>query len=105
VSKTAVLTWELPTTREEGGPLDIAEILHTQVDFSLDGGVNYVEVDKILPAAAQTINAGDLQYGTYFFRFVVADTGGLFSAPLDFPIDIPDDSAPGQVVNVQVTLS
>jgi len=105
MSKTVVLTWELPTTREEGGPLDPSEILNTAVELSLNGGVDYVPLSTIPPIDPQTLSGGDLQFGTYYFRFVVTDVAGLPSLPLDFPVDVPDDSAPGQVVNVQVTLT
>lgn len=105
MSKTVVLTWDLPTTRKEGGPLALDEISNTEVQISLDGGTNFVNLDFVDSIAPQTIQGGDLQFGTYFFRFIVNSTDGQSSDPLDFPVDVPDASVPGQVVNVQVSFS
>jgi hypothetical protein len=105
MTKSVVLTWELPLFREEGAPLPVSEIAHTDIELSLDGGANYVPLNTVLPGDPQTQAGGDLSYGTYWFRFVVEDIAGLRGLPLDFPVDVPDESAPGQVVNVQVTLS
>lgn len=105
MSKSVVLSWELPTSREEGGPLAFSEIRDTQVELSLNGGVDYVPLDTVLPTDLQELSGGDLQYGTYYFKFVVTDIDGLSGAALEFPVAVPDDSAPGQVVNVQVVLS
>ena len=105
MSKSVMLTCDLPTTRKEGGPLALSEIKNTAIDISLDGGSSYVPVTEIVPTEAQSLAAGDFSYGTYYFRFVVTDIADLVGDPYDFQVDVTDDSAPGQVANVQVTWS
>lgn len=105
MSKSVVLTWDLPTTRKEGGVLALVDIADTGVFISLDQGGTFVPLLSVLSTDIQSVAAGDLVFGTYIFRFVVKDIAGLSSDPLDFSVDVPDESAPGTVMNVAVTFS
>lgn len=101
--KTAVVTWQLPTSRESGGPLDIADIQHVEVSLSADLGVNFSILGNVTPLAAQERTIPDLVDGDYVVRLVVVDVNGLRSANVDTSFLI-DTSAPGTVTNVVVDL-
>lgn len=103
--KNIALSWDLPTTRVDGGPLNPTDIAKVEVFVSADQGVNFVLLNTLLPTDTQGAFIPDQDWGTWVFRFIVTDTGAKASLPLDFFVDVPDDSAPGQVVNVQVILS
>lgn len=104
--KTAVINWELPTTRTSGGPLPANEISGTQVALSADGGSTFTVLQNVPAAEVQSITIPDLEVGTWVVRFVVSDTQNRVSAPVTVPFDIVpdvDNSPPNGVVNVQVT--
>ncbi len=105
MTKNIQLTWGLPTTRVAGGPLDSAEILSVEVLISADAGLNYVALVDRLPTEAQELFIPDQDWGEWWFRFIVHTTDNKSSANLDFPVTVPDDSAPETVVNVQVSLT
>lgn len=98
------ISWDLPTTREQGGPLDVSEINYVEVELSADGGANFSPVDQVSPPATD-IQINDLPFGdTYVVRLRVLDQSLRASADVDTPFAVSDDSAPGVVQNVQVTL-
>lgn len=102
---SATFTWTLPTLRESGGPLDPADIDRTEIAMSADDGANFTPTATVVPTDEQTWTVSELVFGDYIVRFVVIDTQGRASTPFDFPFTALDDSAPGTVQNVQVSLS
>ena len=102
--KTALITWDLPTTRESGLPLDPADIQHVEVSLSADLGQNFGVLDTVAPPTLE-LTVPDLEIGDWVTRLVVVDTAGRRSADFDVPFNVPDDTAPGTVVNVNVALS
>jgi len=102
MTTTVNVTWDLPTTRTSGRPLDPALLAGVDVSLSADGGVNFVLTDTILPADVQAVSFPDLVDGDYAIRLVVRLTDGLESAGVDTPI-VLDTAAPEDVANIQVT--
>ena len=76
----AILNWTLPTERENGAPMDVAEIAHTEIEVSADGGANYSS-PVIIPVPTTTFEVADLVAGNYSFRGVVVDIDGRRSQP------------------------
>ena len=96
------VTWNLPTTRVSGNPLDVALIAGVDVSLSADGGTNFVLTDTVLPTVTQEVLYPDLVDGDYVIRLVVRLTTGQMSANVDTPVSL-DTSAPMGVTNVVVT--
>ena len=102
--RNALVTWDLPTTRESGLPLDVADIASVEVELSGDGGANFASLDSVVPPAA-SLEQTELEPGDYIFRLTVVDMVGSGGQPVDAPFNIPDDTPPGSVTNVNVTVS
>jgi len=102
--RDATINWVLPTERESGRPLPLSEIAGTQVSLSADGGANWTQIDTVPAADPQTVSVQDLDNGDWIVRFEVADTDGRIGAPYDHAF-VSDDTAPGQVTNVEVILT
>ncbi len=102
MTTTVTVTWDLPTERVSGNPLDPAEIAGVDVSLSADGGVNFTLTDTVIPADPQTVTYPDLVDGDYAVRLVVRLTGGEQSAGVDTPFQL-DTSAPNDVANIQIT--
>lgn len=102
MTTTVNVSWELPTTRTSGNPLDPALIAAVDVSLSADGGLNFTPTDTVLPTATQTVTYPDLVDGDYAVRLVVRLTTGQVSAGVDTPFQL-DTSAPADVANVQIT--
>ena len=104
--KDVTLTWDLPTTRESGLPVDPADVVSVDVSLSSDGGVNFVLLNTVLAAAIQTLLVGAVPIGDHIFRFRVnALVPAESSANLDVPVNVPDDSPLSTVLNVNVSLA
>jgi hypothetical protein len=104
MTKSAVVTWVLPTNRTSGRPLDLNEVAGVDVWFSADLGANFVILGTVPPGNPQTRAIPDLVDGDYIVRLVVRMIGTLgVSLPVDTPFFI-DTSAPRVVTAVNVTL-
>ena len=101
MEKTINITWDLPTVRESGNPLDPADILGVEV--SLDAGAGFALATTLVPTDPQAWVFPDMVDGDYTVRLVVTGVDGN-SIPVDTAVLI-DTSAPGSVVNVQVSLT
>ena len=102
--RNAIVSYDLPTTRQSGLPLDPADIAGVEVSLSADGGANFAVLDTVAPPAT-SLEQTELEPGDYMFRLIVIDTNGRRGNPVDEPFAIPDDTAPGEVTNVQVQVS
>jgi hypothetical protein len=88
------IQWALPTTRESGKPLAIDAIQHVEISLSADGGANYGVIDLLPPSMLETI-VQDVEPGTWFAQGVVVDTAGRRSAPVTASAIVEDNSPPG----------
>ncbi len=102
--KNATVSWDLPTTRESGLPLDPADIQGVEVSLSADGGTTFSVLNTVAPPDTELL-VPDLEIGDWVFRLAVVDTNGRRSADVDALFNIADETAPSAVVNVQVALS
>lgn len=93
MAKSVNVSWVLPTTRESGKPLDVADIARVELSLSVDG-VNWSAYNTFTPDIFNTV-IPELEIGTWFVQGVVVDTAGKSSAPVVESIAIPDDTAPG----------
>ena len=92
------LTWDHPTTRESGLPLDPADIAETQISMSADGGVNWSPIGFTSFLTHEFVIT-DVEPATYDFRAVTVDTKGEPSAPVDTEVSVLDQSAPSSPTN------
>ena len=102
MAKNVNVSWDLPTTRESGLPLDQADIQHVEVLLSADLGATFTSINNIVPPTTN-ITVPDLDIGDWVFRLIVVDTAGRQSVEVDTPVNVPDETNPSSVVNVQVT--
>lgn len=107
--KTALVTWMLPTTRESGNPLPVAEIAGTDVDLAVaptTGAPVFTNLGTRMPPpnVPQEWTIPDLAAGNWIVRLVLRTVDGG-SATTDTPFVVPDDSNPSPIVTVNVTLS
>lgn len=86
--------WSLPTTRESGRALDPTDIRHVRIEISADGGANFGLIGDFTPDVLETL-VQDLDFGTWTFRGLVADTKGRVSQPVVRSVEIADNSPPG----------
>lgn len=103
--KNATVTWDLPTTRESGGPLPVEEIAGVDVSMSADLGANWTSLGRVAPADVQEMSVNDLAPGDWIFRMTVIDTDGRPSSDVDHPFKIADETAPSPVTNTAVDLT
>lgn len=104
MTKTANITWSLPTTRSNGKPQVLAELDYTVVSFSVNGGLDYAQLDQVAAVATQGVTIPDLVDGDYGVRLRVYDDAGKFGADVD-TLFVIDTSVPGAVTDVQITLT
>ena len=105
MTKNVSVTWDLPTTRQSGLALDLTEIQHVLVAFRVIGAPEFTTLGQVLPTDPQAFAIADVDIGDWELRLVVVDTANRVSAPVDTAFNIPDESPPGVVVNVAITLS
>lgn len=102
MTKTVLVTWDLPTQTKNGNPLDMAAV--SGVEVSLSGGGSFAVATIVPTGDPQEWTFPDLVDGSYVVRLVVKGNGVPDSGNVDTPVMI-DDSGPSEVVNVNVTLS
>lgn len=105
MAKDLRATWGLPTARKSGFPLSFDEIAGTEVSIRVKGATTWTFLDRV--PAVDGLNVFfqvDVDIGTWELRLVVEDKTMLRSDDLVTEFNVPDDSVPGTVVNVVVTL-
>jgi len=103
--KTATLNWTLPAVRESGNPLDRADIDRADIYMSADGGANFVLAGTVSESLPQTFTVSDLDVGAYSFRVIVVDTAGREGRAVDVVAEVADETPPGGVTGLEVTLT
>ena len=103
--KTATLNWVLPTVRESGNPLDRADIDRADIYMSADGGANFVLAGTVSESLPQTFTVSDLDVGAYSFRTIVVDTAGREGQFVGVSAEVADETPPGGVTGLEVTLT
>lgn len=103
--KSVTLTWDLPTTREQGGALAVTDIERIDVQASADNGTNWVAAGSLAPTDTQTFTMSDLDIGTWMFQVLVIDTAMVPSQPAMISVDVNDDSPPNPVNNLNATVT
>jgi hypothetical protein len=102
--KNVTISWVLPTTRQEGGPLPVDEIQHATIELSADGGANFSPIGQFAPDVLST-PVNDLPVSDqYVVRGWVTDTVGQNGNQVSVPFAIADDSPPGDL-SIEVTLT
>jgi hypothetical protein len=96
MAATIKVAWVLPTTRESGKPLAVADIDHVAIEMSADGGASYVSVGTFTTDVLET-DVTELEPGEWFFRGTVVDTKGRRSAPVMDSRLIEDTTPPAQL--------
>lgn len=97
------LTWVLPTQRASGRPLNEQDIAGVEIAASADGGQTYGVLDVLPPPVLETV-VNELEPGEWFFRGVVVDQAGRRSASRVASIVVPDESPPGELLALTLTL-
>jgi len=97
------VNWVLPDTRDSGKPLNVGEIDFVSISISSDGGANFGEYGQYEPSVLET-TVTDLEPGEWFFSGVVVDIGGKSSKTTKASIVVPDDTPPGALLLLTLTL-
>ena len=93
--KSVRISWTLPTTRQQGGPLPVAQISLVEIELSADGGQNYSPVGQFTPDVLETVVA-DLPFAdSYVARGRARDTDGQPGEWQGTPFSVVDTSPPG----------
>lgn len=103
MAKNAVVSWDLPASRESGNPLPQSDIAHVAVSLSADQGANFGFLENVSPPDVDHL-IPDLEDGDWIVRLTVVDIEGVAGVEVDTSFVI-DTSAPGPVTNVNVALS
>jgi len=110
MSKNVTITWDLPTTREDGSPLPVEDIANVVVSLKVDnlaapwtmmGTVEPTNPDGTL--IPQGFTAGDVDIGDWLYRLVVNDIQGQPSPPVDTAFSVASDAGPSIVMNVAIS--
>ena len=103
MTKNATVHWVLPTVRGSGEPLDPAEIQGVEVSLAIAGAPS--SVLNTVPPDTLELFVPDLEIGNWIFTLVCIDTVAARGPAHDEPFTIPDETPPGIVTGVSVTLS
>lgn len=83
--KTVTLSWNAPTTRENGDPLQLSEISGYEIYYFLDSSSSDdSEVASINNPSTVSYVTPTLTSGTYYFSIVTIDSSGLYSDLSDY---------------------
>lgn len=97
------VVWALPTTRESGKPLDPADIAEVEIEMSADLGANFTSIGTFLPNILETV-VTELEPGEWRFRGFVWDTQGRNSKYTNASVVIPDNTNPGVLQSLTLSL-
>lgn len=98
------IKWTLPTTKSPSGlPLDVSEIEKVVIELSADLGESYAVIGEYTPDTLET-TVQDLPPGEWYVRGSVIDTAGRPSKPKVVSIAIVDDSGPGELQTLVLTV-
>lgn len=95
-----ILNWVLPTTRESGKSLAVADIAHVAVEVSADEGASWSSVGAFTPETLST-QLTDLDFGVWAFRGFVVDTKGRASKPLFAALTVEDATPPSVLLSLE----
>ena len=98
--KTANISWVLPVKNPFG-----AEVASVGVFLSADAGANFTAAGEVPVTDPQEFIAADLAIGDWIVKLVVKDEADRTSGGVNKSFLVPDESPPGDVTNVVVTLS
>ncbi len=93
---TVRAAWVLPTTRESGKPLNVADIDHVRIEVSADLGETFGLVGAFPSNVLETI-VEDVDFGTWTFRGTVVDSRGRESNPVEATIVVEDTTPPSEL--------
>lgn len=102
MARNVDVNWVYPTTRESTKPLNPADIAAVELELSVDGTLWTPYNSFPNPVLSTTIP--ELDIGTWYVRGIVVDTAGRKSKPLTGSITVPDETAPGPLANLTLTL-
>lgn len=98
-----LIAWVLPTVRESGRPLPVEQIKHVEIDISADG-VNFANLGAFTPDLLAT-EVSDLDIGQWLVRGVVVDTKDRPSGEYISSVEVEDNTPPGALQSITLTLS
>ena len=100
--KNIIISWILPTTRQQGGALPVEEIQHVTLELSANGGVDWSPLGDFPPATLET-PVNDLPFSDqYQVRGYAVDTALQPGNVVTVPFVVADDSPPG---DLEVTIA
>lgn len=97
--RDVLVTWELPAPNPFGSDLEAVEIA-----ISANGGADFTPLPDVGVGETQEQFFQQLDFGDWIIRLVVRDVDGRLSSGVQTPFRVPDESPPGDVLNVQVQL-
>lgn len=104
MARTATAKWDLPTKRQSGLPVDLAEVQGTEVALAVVGGP-YSVLEALLPSDTLEHVIPDLTPGDYLCRLVPIDMDDVRGADTELPFSIPDETPLAAVENPSVTVA
>jgi hypothetical protein len=101
--KNILISWVLPTNRQQGGPLPVEEIRGVLIEVSADNGANFSPVGGEFPPTTLSVAVNDLPFSDqYQVRGTVIDTLDQAGNAVVVPFTISDSSPPGDL-SIEVT--
>lgn len=102
--KEISVEWAVPVVRDDGSPMPVAEIAHTEAFLSTDGGTTWTALAQVKPDTTQIVKRQPAPDGNYIFRLVVVGTNGKKGKPVDTPVKV-DTPAPGVATGIKVAVT
>ena len=102
MARNVNVSWAYPTTRQSGLPLDPADLAGMTLELSVDNAT--WSLYNTFAANVVSTVVPELEPGEWFFRGTVLDTDGRSSSPLVASVVVPDETPPGPLANLDVTL-